>query len=43
MHKRDFKTKMFDYPSTMKAWLTPLLNLSQLEAEAKEFAAAYKN
>jgi hypothetical protein len=33
---------MFDYPSTMKAWMAPLLNLNQLEVEAKEFEALGK-
>ena len=37
MNKVDFKTKAFLYTGAMKSWLTPLLNVQQLDAEAEEF------
>ena len=35
----DFKTKAFLYTGAMKSWLTPHLNVQQLDVEAEDFEA----
>ena len=39
MNKTDFKTKNFLYTGAMKSWMTSLLDVQQLDAEAAEFEA----